>query len=77
MDFCVVAGNLSCFFMRADGRRVTPYPPPLGPLQGAGGVGRDMDWRAGAGGFPSTLSRRPQAGDTALTTWLAARRGSP
>ena len=52
-----------------------PLPPPLGPLQGARGVGRDMDWLAGASGFPSTLSRRPQAGDTALTTWLAARRG--
>ena len=34
-----------------------------------------MDWLAGASGFPSTLSRRPQAGDTALTTWLAALRG--
>ena len=22
---------------------ITPYPQPLGPLQGAGGVGREMD----------------------------------
>ena len=31
-----------------------------------------MDWLADMSGFPSTLSRRPQAGDRALTTWLAA-----
>ena len=35
-----------------------------------------MDWLADVGGFPSTLSRCPQAGDRALTAWLAAQRGS-
>ena len=41
---------------------ITPYPQPLGPLQGAGGVGRGMAWFAGAGGFPCTLSRCPMGG---------------
>ena len=40
----------------------TPYPQPLGPLQGAGGVGRGMAWRAAFRGFPYTLSRCPMGG---------------
>ena len=40
----------------------TPYPQPLGPLQGAGGVGRGMAWRADFRCFPCTRSRRPIGG---------------
>ena len=40
----------------------TPYPQPLGPLQGARGGGCGMAWFAGTGGFPCTLSRCPMGG---------------
>ena len=41
---------------------ITPYPQPLGPLQGAGGAGCGMAWRADFRGFPYTLSRCPMGG---------------
>ena len=34
---------------------ITPYPQPLGPLQGARGAGHEMAWFAAFRGFPSTL----------------------
>ena len=40
----------------------TPYPQPLGPLQGAGGVGRGMARFADFRDFPCTLSRCPIGG---------------
>ena len=43
-------------------QRSPPNPQPLGPLEGARGVGCEMAWRADFRCFPCTLYRRPMGG---------------
>ena len=71
-----VAGTYMSFRAIPGSHRSPPNPQPLGPLQGARGVGRGMAWIADFRGFPCTLTRCPMGGrhgaDNAVGGLLAA-----